>query len=549
MDKQLKLGLDLKGGVHLVLRVQTDDALRLETEQEMERLREELTDARTSPSPTSTRPTRRTSGSKACRRRRTRRSGRPPTKCRRTSTAAPASNGTYTFTMKPNIAGQPARRSGGAGAPDDRAPRQRARRHRAEHRAAGRQRRQILVQLPGVTDVERAKEIIRSTGLLELKIVEQGPAPTQRSAARRTARCRRAWRSCPASSGAPGDAASTVYYLVRKVAAVTGQRPAQRARLGRREQPAGGQLHAEQRRRPQVRQGHRREHRPAARDHPRRPRAVGAAHRVADHTDGRITGSFTQEEVQNLSLILRSGALPATLDLSRGADDRPEPRRRLDPLRRASRRSVGLLLVIVFMLVYYKLSGVNAVVALIFNLVILLGLMAYIGAVMTLPGIAGFVLTMGIGVDSNVLIFERIKEELEAQRGVRASINAGFSRVFWTLFDTHIAALISVRVPVPVRHRPDPRLRRDAVLRSGVEPVHVDFRVEDAVRAGARRAGSRSRRCPSKPCISSRTPTSTSCAGAGTRSRCPGSSSSPASSCICDQGHSAGRRVRRRHRR
>ena len=95
------------------------------------------------------------------------------------------------------------------------------------------------------------------------------------------------------------------------------------------------------------------------------------------------------------------------------------------------------------MLVYYQLSGVNAVVALIFNLVILLGLMAYIGAVMTLPGIAGFVLTMGIGVDSNVLIFERIKEELEAQRGVRASINAGFSRVFWTLVDTHVAALIS----------------------------------------------------------------------------------------------------------
>ena len=104
---------------------------------------------------------------------------------------------------------------------------------------------------------------------------------------------------------------------------------------------------------------------------------------------------------------------------------------------------VGLLLVVVFMLIYYKLSGVNAVVALVFNLVILLGLMAYIGAVMTLPGIAGFVLTMGIGVDSNVLIFERIKEELEAQRGVRASINAGFSRVFLTLLDTHIAALIS----------------------------------------------------------------------------------------------------------
>jgi preprotein translocase subunit SecD len=80
---------------------------------------------------------------------------------------------------------------------------------------------------------------------------------------------------------------------------------------------------------------------------------------------------------------------------------------------------------------------------LVFNLVMLLGLMAYIGVVMTLPGIAGFVLTMGIGVDSNVLIFERIKEELAAQRSVRASVSAGFSRVFRTLLDTHISGLIA----------------------------------------------------------------------------------------------------------
>ena len=137
--------------------------------------------------------------------------------------------------------------------------------------------------------------------------------------------------------------------------------------------------------------------------------------------------------------MLRSGALPAIADLPRGT------RRSARALGADSIRSgviasvVGLVLVVVFMLIYYKLSGVNAVVALIFNLVILLGLMAYIGATMTLPGIAGFVLTMGIGVDSNVLIFERIKEELEAQRGVRASINAGFGRVFWTLLDTHVA--------------------------------------------------------------------------------------------------------------
>ena len=95
------------------------------------------------------------------------------------------------------------------------------------------------------------------------------------------------------------------------------------------------------------------------------------------------------------------------------------------------------------MLAYYHLSGINAIVALVFNLAILLGLMSYIGATMTLPGIAGFVLTMGIGVDSNVLIFERIKEELAAQRGVKQALEAGFSRVFTTLLDTHIASLIS----------------------------------------------------------------------------------------------------------
>src|SRR5204863_8497217 len=132
-------------------------------------------------------------------------------------------------------------------------------------------------------------------------------------------------------------------------------------------------------------------------------------------TDGRITATFTNEEVQNLSLILRSGALPAKLDY---LEERTiGPSLGADSIRSGVVASlVGLMLIVVFMLIYYKFSGVNAVVALVFNLIILIGLMAYIGAVMTLPGIAGFVLTMGIGVDSNVLIFERIKEELEAGR-------------------------------------------------------------------------------------------------------------------------------------
>jgi preprotein translocase subunit SecD len=95
------------------------------------------------------------------------------------------------------------------------------------------------------------------------------------------------------------------------------------------------------------------------------------------------------------------------------------------------------------MLFYYKLSGINAVVAMVCNLVILIGMMAYFEAVMTLPGIAGFILTMGMGVDSNVLIFERIKEEIAAQRGARAAVKESFSRVFLTLFDTHVTSLIA----------------------------------------------------------------------------------------------------------
>jgi len=159
--------------------------------------------------------------------------------------------------------------------------------------------------------------------------------------------------------------------------------------------------------------------------------------------NGQISGgSFTQQEVQDLSLVLRSGALPAKLTYL----DKTTVGATLgqDSIRSGIIASaVGLFLIVLFMLFYYKLSGINAIVALTFNLSILLGLMAYIGATMTLPGIAGFVLTMGIGVDSNVLIFERIKEELASQRGVRQALDAGFSRVFLTLLDTHIASLIS----------------------------------------------------------------------------------------------------------
>src|SRR5205814_1996239 len=292
---------------------------------------------------------------------------------------------------------------------------------------------EILVQLPGVTDVERAKQIMGSPGLLELKIVEQGPASTK-EALMTNGQVPPGTEIVPGISGAPGDS-GTVYYLVKKLAAVTG-RDLRNARpsVDENNQPAvsfslnndGGRKFGK-----------------VTGENVGRQLAIILDGRVQSaprietriNSEGRITGSFTNEEVQNLSLVLRSGALPATLTYL--AERTIGPSLGADSIRSGVTASiVGLMLIVVFMLIYYRLSGVNAVVALMFNLVILLGLMAYVGAVMTLPGIAGFVLTMGIGVDSNVLIFERIKEELEAQRGVRASINAGFGRVLWTLVVT-----------------------------------------------------------------------------------------------------------------
>ena len=351
------------------------------------------------------------------------------------------SNGTYTFTMKPNV--QVNLREESVVQARETIERRVNELGVTEPSIAqqGANGDDILVQLPGVTDVERAKEIIRSTGLLELKIVEQGPAAT-REALLVNGQEPAGMEIIPGSSGTPGDTANTVFYLVRKVAAVTGKdlRNA-RPTIDENNQPAVSfTLNSD---------GGRRFGNVTGENIGRQlaivlDGRVQSAPRIDGRitTDGRITGSFTTDEVNNLSLILRSGALPATLTYLQ--EQTIGPSLGADSIRSGVTASVvGLLLVISFMLVYYRLSGVNAVIALTLNLIILLGLMAYIGAVMTLPGIAGFVLTMGIGVDSNVLIFERIKEELEAGRGVRASINAGFSRVFWTLVDTHVAALIS----------------------------------------------------------------------------------------------------------
>ena len=198
--------------------------------------------------------------------------------------------------------------------------------------------------------------------------------------------------------------------------------------------------------------------------------------------EGRISGSFTQQEADDLSLVLRSGALPASLTY---LEERTVgPSLGLDSIHAGVRASIaGLALVTIFMLVYYKLAGFNAFISIALNLTILLGFMAYLGAVMTLPGIAGFILTIGMGVDSNVLIFERIREELATNKGARQAVAAGFDRVFVTIVDTHVVVAHRGGVPVPVRHRSDPRLCDDAVLRIAGQRVYRGLRLAHALRA------------------------------------------------------------------
>ncbi len=168
---------------------------------------------------------------------------------------------------------------------------------------------------------------------------------------------------------------------------------------------------------------------------------------------GEITGSFTQDEVTMLSKLLKTGALPAsitflenrTVGASLGADSIREG---------VTAAIVGVLLVMVFMLVYYKSSGINADLALFLNLVILLGFLGYFGYTLTLPGIAGVILTIGMGVDSNVLIFERIREEIRAGKAASAAVDQGFRHAWLTIVDTHVTTIVSALILIIVGNGP-----------------------------------------------------------------------------------------------
>ena len=157
---------------------------------------------------------------------------------------------------------------------------------------------------------------------------------------------------------------------------------------------------------------------------------------------GEITGRFTKQSAEDLALTLRSGALPAPIEY---LEERTVgPSLGADSIRAGVRASlVGLGLVVFFMLFYYRGSGVNAVVALLLNMILMMAGLIVFNATLTLPGIAGIILTIGMAVDSNVLIFERIREELRTGKTIPSAVDQGFARAFITIIDTHVTTIIS----------------------------------------------------------------------------------------------------------
>jgi preprotein translocase subunit SecD len=299
---------------------------------------------------------------------------------------------------------------------------------------------QILVQLPGVKDVEQAKRVIKTTAQLQLKLVEGEPAMSRDELLQRSGgRLPQNLEIVQGQGDTPGQ---SVYYLVRREALITGRDlKTARVSVDENNQPAVSFTLT-----------------PTGTDRFKRETGRNVGKRLAIILDGSVTnapsireqiagegqisGGFSTTEADELSKVLRAGALPATLrflqELTVGAS------LGRDSVRSGVMASLAAMAFIgIFMLVYYRFSGVNAVVALVANLVILLGAMAYTGATLTLPGIAGIILTVGVGVDTNVLVFERIREELRAGKAVKAAVNNGFERVWLTILDTHATALIA----------------------------------------------------------------------------------------------------------
>jgi preprotein translocase subunit SecD len=448
-NNNIHLGLDLKGGSHLVLQVQVQDAFIAEAQQVVDRLRDELSKAgiaftqidNTEPKSIETAEQVQVNIK-----------GIPPEKAGTFRSIATerfanwtlntVSSTDYTMTMKPTDAIELRRntvqrsvntietRINGLGLAES------AVQPRGRQDAEG----EILVQLPGVDDPARIKQILQTAAVLELYEVKDGPFATEEEARAKHGGV------LPLNTklirGAARGDSSSGWLLVTRNPIVRGTE----LRDARASQSQTGQW--------QVSfvlsqdAGRRFERYTEANIGNRLAIVLDNQWRLAPTINSRIgdTGVIenmgSQQEAMDTALVLRAGSLPASLLYLQ--ESTVGPSLGADSIRQGFIAGVvGIIAVIVVMLLYYKRAGINATLALILNAVILIAALAYFGAVLTLPGIAGIILTIGMAVDSNVLIFERIREELRAGKAVVAAIETGFSKAFVTIVDTHVTTIVS----------------------------------------------------------------------------------------------------------
>ncbi len=449
---QIKLGLDLQGGTHLVLQVQTQEAVAQETDQMVDRITTWLRGKNIAYD-----EVRRVDDTHILVRN-VASSGlsefRDYVNAQFTNfwdMAPTAGDPTgYTLTLRPGAQAQIRettmtqsletieRRINGLGLTEP-----------TIQPRGGQNSNEILVQLPGEGDPSRAKQVIQAGGQLELRLVEDPavytsetdalskhggvlPAGTELVPGRAESRT---------ASSAPTD---EVWYILSRSAVVTGRDL--RSATPNRNTNNPGQWVVDFTLSPEAA----RRFGPFTQTNIGRQMAIVLDHHVSSapvingkiEDSGMIEGNFSQESATDLAQILRAGALPASIKY---LEERTVgPSLGADSIRHGVQASVlSLLVVMIFMLFYYRLSGGNAVLALILNLVILLAALAFFGAVLTLPGIAGVILTIGMGVDSNVLVFERIREELRNGKSAGSAVEAGFDKAFLTIIDTHVTTVVS----------------------------------------------------------------------------------------------------------
>jgi preprotein translocase subunit SecD len=448
---QIKLGLDLQGGTHLILQVQTQEAIAQETDQTVDRLTTQMRAKNIRYD-----EIRRTDDTHILVR------NIPPdqssdfrdlvsTQLQNIWDLSPAAGeqNSYTLTLRANQVAAIRettmtqsietieRRINALGLTEP-----------IIQQRGGANNNEILVQLPGEGDPSRAKAVIQAGGQLELKLVEDPTTyPSQVAALAAHGGVLPPGSEIVAGRNESRTATpdqGEVWYVLSRAPIVTGRDL--RSATENRSTQSPGQWQISFSLSPDAS----RRFGPFTEQNINRQMAIVLQHKVysapvihgrIDDT-GVIEGNFTQESAHDLALVLRAGALPASIKY---LEERTVgPSLGADSIRHGVQASVlSLIVVMLFMLVYYRLSGANAVVALILNLVILLAALAAFGAVLTLPGIAGVILTIGMGVDSNVLVFERIREELRYGKSAAVAVEAGFDKAFLTIIDTHVTTVVS----------------------------------------------------------------------------------------------------------